>query len=162
MLSDPTLAQELREAMRPLFRRLNAARTMSLGKSGILAQLIEQGPTTASELAASQQITPQAVTAALREMDSAQLIERTPDEVDRRRIWVSITAAGRQRLAADRAAGQAWLDGALTERLDDEERAALRTALPALRALTGERTLSGERTFSGERSVEGTAERTDV
>lgn len=152
MPSDPALARELREALRPLFRRLNSARTMSLGKSGILAQLAEQGRTTASELATSQQITPQAITSALRELEALQLIERTPDDADRRRLWVTITAGGRKRLEADRAAGQSWLDGALAEQLDDTERAALRAALPALRTLTT--------TDTAEHTAEHTAERT--
>lgn len=128
--------------MRPLFRRLNAARTMSLGKSGILAQLAEQGRATASELAVSQQITPQAITSALRELEALELIERAPDDADRRRHWVAITAEGRERLEADRAAGQSWLNGAIAEQLDEHERAALRAAVPALRKLAGEHTVA--------------------
>lgn len=154
MLPDLALAHDLREALRPLIRRLNTARTMSLGKSGILTQLAEQGRTTASELASAQQITPQGVTSALRELESAQLIERAPDNADRRRIWVAITDEGRRRLEADRDAGQRWLHGALAEQLDDEERATLQAAVPALRKLTGERPAG--------HTAENPAGRTDV
>lgn len=109
---------------------------MSLGKAGILTLLAERGRATAAQLATAQQITPQGVTSALNELESQQLIERVPDDVDRRRIWVHVTDEGRRRLEDDRAAGQSWLVDALTERLDDEERRILRAALPVLRKIT--------------------------
>ncbi|GAA1290813.1 hypothetical protein GCM10009590_18780 [Brachybacterium alimentarium] len=133
---DQNVAHELREALRPLYRRLNNARTMSLGKAGILTLLAERGRATAAQLATAQQITPQGVTSALNELESQQLIERVPDDVDRRRIWVHVTEEGRRRLEDDRAAGQSWLVDALTERLDDEERRIVRAALPVLRKIT--------------------------
>ncbi|MFC5319261.1 MarR family winged helix-turn-helix transcriptional regulator [Brachybacterium alimentarium] len=136
MPDDQNVAHELREALRPLYRRLNNARTMSLGKAGILTLLAERGRATAAQLATAQQITPQGVTSALNELESQQLIERVPDDVDRRRIWVHVTEEGRRRLEDDRAAGQSWLVDALTERLDDEERRIVRAALPVLRKIT--------------------------
>ncbi|MGO2046398.1 MAG: MarR family winged helix-turn-helix transcriptional regulator [Brachybacterium tyrofermentans] len=136
MPDDQNVAHELREALRPLYRRLNNARTMSLGKAGILTLLAERGRATAAQLATAQQITPQGVTSALNELESQQLIERVPDDVDRRRFWVHVTEEGRRRLEDDRAAGQSWLVDALTERLDDEERRILRAALPVLRKIT--------------------------
>ena len=140
MTDELNLAGELRESLRPLFRKLNNARTMSLGKSGILAHLAEGGRTTASELAVSLQISPQGVTAALQELANHGLVDRTPDDADRRRIWVHLTEEGRRRLADDREAGQRWLSEAIDTRLDDVERRALLAAVPALRKLTAEPT----------------------
>lgn len=107
-----------------------------MGKAGILTRLTERGRTTAAELATAQQITPQGITSALNELESQQLIERVPDDIDRRRLWVHVTDEGRRRLEDDRAAGQSWLADALAERLDDEERRLLLAAVPVLRKIT--------------------------
>lgn len=140
MLSDHELALELREAIRPLIRRLNNKRTLSLGKSGVLARLSERGRATAAELAAAEQISPQAITSAVRELESLNLVERHTDDVDRRKIWVQLTDDGHRRLDTDREAGQRWLSETLSTRLDTDERAALRAAIPVLRKLSAEPT----------------------
>lgn len=131
----PNLAVEFRSALRPLIRRFNRERTISLGKSGILNRLNEQGPATASELAASERITPQAVAVALRELEALSFVARARDEADRRKVHVQITEKGRVALESEHEAGTRWLADALLERLDDSERAALSSAVPVLRKL---------------------------
>lgn len=132
------LAREFRSALRPLIRRFNKERTVSLGKSGILGRLNEQGPATASELAASERITPQAVAVALRELEELSYVARSRDEADRRRVHVQITEQGRVALNSEHEAGTRWLADALRERLDDTERATLSSAVPVLRKLMRE------------------------
>lgn len=137
-MPDSNLAAEFRSALRPLVRRFNRERTVSLGKSGILNRLNENGPATASELAASERITPQAVAVALRELEELSIVARTRDEVDRRRVQVQITEQGRVALDSEHEAGTRWLADALRERLDDSERATLSSAVPVLRKLMQE------------------------
>lgn len=137
-MPDPNLAAEFRSALRPLIRRFNKERTISLGKSGILGRLNEQGPATASELAASERITPQAVAVALRELDELSFVTRARDDIDRRKVRVQITETGRVALESEHAAGTRWLAEALVERLDDSERATLSAAVPVLRKLMQE------------------------
>ncbi|MDN5806916.1 MAG: MarR family transcriptional regulator [Brevibacterium sp.] len=132
------LAREFRSALRPLIRRFNKERTVSLGKSGILGRLNEQGPATASELAASERITPQAVAVALRELEELSYVARSRDEADRRRVHVQITEQGRVALNSEHEAGTRWLADALRERLDDTERATLSSVVPVLRKLMRE------------------------
>ena len=60
------------------------------------------------------------------------LVSRSPDPDDRRRALVTLTGAGRDRLAAERDAGQDWLARAVATELDDAQRAALATAVPLL------------------------------
>lgn len=127
-----------RDALRPLFRRLTLERTLSLSKTGMLTRLDEHGPATASELAAAEQISAQAVAVALRELADRGFVSRTSDPADRRRVQVSLTDAGRDRLREERARGTRWLDGAIRERLDDADRAALEAVVPVLRRLSGE------------------------
>lgn len=131
------LARDLRDAIRPLWRELNARREMSLVRLGALAQLARGGRATAAQLAHQQHVTPQAMTTVIREFEQAGLVVRIPDAQDRRRVWNEITAAGRAVLAADLATGNSWLEQALGERLDADEQAQIAAVLPLLDKLVG-------------------------
>lgn len=134
--SEPTaLAADLREALRPLWRRFHEHRTLSLGKVGILANLARDGALAATDLAGLERISHQAVANAVRELDELGLVSRNPDPADRRRTLVTITEPGRERLHAERAAGQDWLVHAVTDHLDTDERVALAATVPLLRRL---------------------------
>lgn len=133
---DPALALTLRDALRPLWRRLTAHRTISTGKLGVLAYLAEHGAATSSTLAAAEKISPQAIATAVRELEGLGLIQRTPDEHDRRKVWVALTEAGRERLTTERSFGNDWLERAIAERLTAEEAELLAAAVPVLRKLT--------------------------
>lgn len=133
---DPAqLAADLREALRPLWRRLRAHKTLSMGKVGILFHLEQHGPLAATDLAGLERISHQAVANAVRELQDLGLISRSPDPEDGRRTLVSLTDAGRDRLLAERSAGQDWLATAVADHLDADDRAALAAALPVLRRL---------------------------
>ncbi|WP_091256262.1 MarR family winged helix-turn-helix transcriptional regulator [Arthrobacter sp. ok909] len=90
------------------------------------------------ELASVVHVSPQAISLAARELERLQLVMRVPDAEDRRRAWIELTDAGRQKLAQESAAGQGWLDRAITERLTTEERKALEAVIPILRKLGSE------------------------
>lgn len=129
------LATDLREVLRPLWRRFNSLRTLSAGKVGILSHLERRGPMAATELAGLERISHQAVATAVRELESLSLVTRSPDPADRRRSLVTLTDDGRERLATERSAGQEWLTQALTEELTAPDRATLAAAIPLLRRL---------------------------
>jgi len=130
-----TLAADLREALRPLWRRLSAHKTLSMGKTGILFHLEQRGPLTATDLAGLERISHQAVANAVRELQDLGLVSRTPDPSDGRRTLLALTDAGRDRLTAERAAGQDWLVDAVAGQLHADERATLAAAIPLLRRL---------------------------
>ncbi|MDV6271132.1 MarR family winged helix-turn-helix transcriptional regulator [Rhodococcus globerulus] len=138
MVSEQSTAQELREALRPLWRRLVADRTISLGKVGILAYLSKHGPTTASTLATAEKVSPQAITVTVRELESLGLVARTPDETDRRRTWIALTDEGYTKLAQERSSGVDWLKNAITERLTDDEKKTLDSVIPLLHKLVND------------------------
>ncbi|MDV6281597.1 MarR family winged helix-turn-helix transcriptional regulator [Rhodococcus jostii] len=135
MITEQATAQVLREALRPIWRQLTTGRTISVGKIGVLAYLSKHGQTSASTLAAAEKISPQAIANAVRELESLGLVVRTPDEQDRRRIWIELTDAGRERLAQERSNGLDWLEHAIAERLTDEEKKTLDSVVPILRKL---------------------------
>jgi len=136
--STRSTAQQLRAALHPLWRRLTADRTISVGKLGILGYLAKHGPATASTLSAAEKVTPQAITTAVREMEALGLVARTPDERDRRRIWIELTDTGRARLAKERAIGADWLQEAITARLTSEEEKTLEALIPILHKLVAD------------------------
>jgi DNA-binding MarR family transcriptional regulator len=133
--TDQALTHSLFEALHPLLRQLNAERTISPGKIGVLRHLAERGRATTSELAVVVRVSPQGISLAVRELLGLGLVERAPDAEDRRRVWIEITPAGRQKLALESSAGQGWLDRAVAERLSPDERTSLAAAIPALRML---------------------------
>ena len=135
MITEQATAQVLREALRPIWRLLTSGRTMSVGKIGVLAYLSKHGRTSASTLASSEKITPQAIATAVRELEGLGLVARTPDEQDRRRIWIELTDAGRERLARERSEGLDWLNHAIAERLTADEKRTLDSVVPILRKL---------------------------
>ena len=108
---------------------------MSVGKVGLLRRLEINGPATASELAAGERISPQAVATAVRELEGLGLITRAPQAGDRRRMQIDLTPSGSERLAHERVAGQEWLVRALEVRLSPGERDTLAAAIPLLRRL---------------------------
>jgi DNA-binding MarR family transcriptional regulator len=135
MITEQATAQVLREALRPIWRQLTAGRTISVGKIGVLAYLSKHGRTSASTLATAEKISPQAIANAVRELESLGLVARTPDEQDRRRIWIELTDAGWERLAQERSKGLDWLEQAIAERLTDEEKKTLDSLAPILHKL---------------------------
>lgn len=126
---------ELVAALRPISRRLNTSSTFSPGKMGILGHLAVHGRATTTELAAVIRVSPQAVSLAARELEAMGLLERLPDTEDRRRTWIELTEAGRQRLARERAVGLEWLETAISTRLTADERKALEAVIPLLQKL---------------------------
>lgn len=137
-VDDSAPTAELLETLQPILRRIMVERTLSPGKVGILRHVAVNERASAAELAAAVQVSPQAISLATRELEDLGLIQRVPDETDRRRTWIHPTAAGRQRLAEETQAGRSWLYGALRERLTPVERQTLAEAIPVLRKLTAE------------------------
>jgi DNA-binding MarR family transcriptional regulator len=126
------------DALRPLLRRLDAERTLSPGKLGVLSHLAAHRQAASSELAAVVQVSPQAISLAVGELERLGFVVRVPDDEDRRRTWITLTDEGRQKLAQEMAAGHAWIDRAVAERLTGEERKAMEGAIPVLRKLGSE------------------------
>ena len=129
------LSRDLLAAVQPLLAQVRSRRTLSPGKLGILHHVLTVGRATTSELAAQIQVSPQAISLAAHELETLGLIDRIPDTVDRRRIWIEPTDAGRDRFAQELADGHAWLSHIIGERLTPAEVAALEAAIPVLRKI---------------------------
>ncbi|MEV7663651.1 MarR family transcriptional regulator [Paenarthrobacter sp. NPDC089316] len=135
LVTDTSMTYSFLGALHPLLSRLNADRTISPGKIGVLRHLADYGRATTSELAVAVHVSPQGISLAARELERLRLVVRVPDAEDRRRIWIELTDAGRLKLARESSAGHDWLDQAITQRLTPEERKTLEAVIPVLRKL---------------------------
>lgn len=123
-MEDDQATSILRGVLR-LGRRLRAERpdgTTSLSALSILATLHRRGPMVAVALAAEERLQPQSLTRLIAGLERDGLIERTPNEADRRALVIAPTRQGLAVLAADMSARRRWLERAMTAALTDEER----------------------------------------
>lgn len=112
-------------------RRSATAGGLSTAASSALGRLGREGPQRLTELARAENATQPNMTQLVTRMERAGLVRRTADHTDGRGVLVEATEAGLEVFRRRRAERSKAL-GLLLERLPEEERAAVRTALPAL------------------------------
>jgi DNA-binding MarR family transcriptional regulator len=129
-------ASELRIVLGQLVRRLRAEHTLPLSQGMVLARLDREGPRTTSALAAAERMRPQSMAQTVADLQTAGLVARRPDPIDRRQILIELTDDGRQMLYDDRRRREGWLARAIEAELTDDEQETLIRAVPLLRRLT--------------------------
>jgi DNA-binding MarR family transcriptional regulator len=141
MSEDPDVGQvaaALRVSIGLLLRRLRQVRVegeLTLPESSALVRLDRGGPTTPSELAKLEQISPQSMGATLAALEARGLVERRPDPQDGRRAVLSATEAGRAVLLDKRNARAEQLAQALSAGFTPAELRQLMAAAPLLERL---------------------------
>ncbi len=129
------LASELRVVLGQLLRRLRAEHRFPISQGTVLGRLDREGPRAVSDLAAAERVRPQSMAQTVGDLEDDGLVERRPDPSDGRRASVSLTAAGREALEADRRHREGWLVKAIEEELTPEERRTLGDSVSLLRRL---------------------------
>jgi DNA-binding MarR family transcriptional regulator len=128
-----TLANELRPILLRLNRELRRE-ALSLGISAgqaTLLRTIERTPGIGvCELAAGEGVSPAVISVHVRHLVEAGLVERSAGE-DRRRVGLTVTAAGRRILQSVRSRRNAWLAARL-QALDPDDLHRLEEALEPL------------------------------
>jgi DNA-binding MarR family transcriptional regulator len=134
-LPTAVLAEQLEAAFVVLWGALLARTDGDLSRTGAsVLNTLTDGPRRVTELAASQNVAQPTMTVAVQRLETRGLVTRERAQDDRRATNVVITDEGRAKLAGRHAARAAYLDARLAA-LDDDQRAALQDALPALSAL---------------------------
>ncbi|NDK89155.1 MarR family transcriptional regulator [Gordonia desulfuricans] len=129
------VASDLRLTLGGLIRRLRTIRSPddpSVPETSVLARLDREGPTTAADLARSEQVTPQSMGATITGLLGRELIARQPDPDDGRRVLVHLTPAGCAALTDRRNTRTRALADALGTTLTDDELDTVAAALPLL------------------------------
>ncbi|HEX6498982.1 MAG TPA: MarR family transcriptional regulator [Micromonosporaceae bacterium] len=127
------LAGVLEQLLR-FMRQMATVGDLTMPAASTLASLVREGPQKLTELAHHQGVSQPGMTQLVTRLERDGLVRRTPGCDDRRVVLVEATDAGRDLLTRRRGERAASL-GRLLDRLDDDDRVALRNALPALTRL---------------------------
>ena len=130
-IEDLAVQLERRLAQLTQLLRAQAHRGRSVGSLLVLARLDAGGPQRVTDLAAAERVAQPTMTGLIGRLEADGLVRKTADPADARAVRVELTAAGRDQLAAVRAERAEALQARL-DLLDDDARAALAAALPAL------------------------------
>lgn len=122
---------ERRVALVTQLLRAHVPRGRSVGALLTLRRLDADGPQRVTDLAAAELVAQPTMTALVNRLVQDGLVCKSPHATDARVVLVEITEDGRRQLADLRAARADVLQTRL-DRLDDDARAALAAALPAL------------------------------
>jgi DNA-binding MarR family transcriptional regulator len=106
------------------------------GQLTLLGILVEHEHCTMQELAEHLAVAPSTATAMVKRLLAQGYVERGHDSINWRTVWVKPTEAGRLAASVYHQARLASLQQRL-ERLSEDERASMMTALPALYHLVG-------------------------
>jgi DNA-binding MarR family transcriptional regulator len=129
------LAEQLEAALVVLWADLLAHTDSDLSRTGAsVLNTLRDGPRRITELAAAQNVAQPTMTVAVQRLEARGLVQRERSADDRRATNVVLTDAGAAKLAGRHAARAAALKARLAA-LDDDQRAALDAALPALSTL---------------------------
>jgi DNA-binding MarR family transcriptional regulator len=127
------LATQLERRVARLTQLLRANARSRSGVAALLTlrRLDDEGPLRITDLAAAELVAQPTMTGIVRRLEQDGFVTRTPDPRDARAARIALSDAGRDELAAVRAARAAVLQERL-DRLDDDARAALVAALEPL------------------------------
>ncbi|MFI5934386.1 MarR family winged helix-turn-helix transcriptional regulator [Actinoplanes sp. NPDC051494] len=124
------LAEDLRSAVGDFVRGIRAHDTMPPGQAAALGHLSRAGDLSIADLARHEQVKHQSMTRTVGLLADQGLVTLGAAGHDRRRVVVSLTTTGTERLTAERHSRAERIEAAL-ESLDPEERAIV-ARIPAL------------------------------
>lgn len=130
------LAARLRLVVGRLHRRIRIDGRESIPplQLSALVTVEQHGPLRLSDLARREAVTAPTMSRVLTALDDQGMVVRTPDPQDARSVLITLSDLGGTRVAEVRSQRTALIARRL-DRLDDDQRALLRAALPALEAL---------------------------
>lgn len=131
-------ANDLKVALGRVVRRLrqgHAPGELTLSEVSVLSRLDRYGPATPGSLADGERVRPQALGATIAVLEQRNLVDRTADPADGRRVLMSITDDGRRVLLDRRARSVHAMTTALAEGFTAAEQQQLVAVIPLLERL---------------------------
>lgn len=112
---DPEMVARLRLAIMRLARQLRQQAEADITPSmlSVMATLDTCPPLTLGELAARERVRPPTMTRIVARLDEEGLVERTPDETDKRVSHVTLSSKGKELIKRNRTRKNAYLTGRL-------------------------------------------------
>jgi DNA-binding MarR family transcriptional regulator len=111
---------------------------LSLTERATLGLLYPDNRLAPSDIARTEKVTTQSMSQVISHLAELNYIHRNPSEEDKRKVLLSLTAAGREYVEQLRRDKQEWLAGALRERTTPQEKATLAEALKIIDKLIDE------------------------
>jgi len=139
---DIELAASLRLTIHRLVRLLrretrNDAQ-LSLTERATLGLLYPDNRLAPSDIARSEKVTTQSMSQVINHLAELDYIRRTPSEEDKRKVVLSLTAAGKAYVEQLRKDKQEWMAGALQAKTNPQEKLILQQALQIINKLVDE------------------------
>lgn len=132
------IATELRSVLTRLVRKMRKLSPvdtpLSQTERAVLVSLENQS-LLAAELAVIEKITPQSMGQVITHLNELGLIEKKPSDTDKRKIYLSISALGREMIQQVRHERNEWLSKAITEVCSEQEQEILKAAIGPLAKL---------------------------
>jgi DNA-binding MarR family transcriptional regulator len=115
-----------------LRRETHGEGRLSLTERSVLGTLYQQEELPPSVLAQLEKVTTQSMSQIINNLYELDLIRKTPSGEDKRKVLLSLSAAGRNYVEDNRQRKQEWLARALHEKISAAEKALLKDALHIL------------------------------
>lgn len=132
------IATELRSVLTRLVRKMRKLSPvdtpLSQTERAVLVSLENQS-LLAAELALIEKITPQSMGQVITHLNELGLIEKKPSDTDKRKIYLSISALGKEMIQQVRHERNEWLSKAITEVCSEQEQEILKAAIGPLAKL---------------------------
>ncbi|WP_131537675.1 MarR family winged helix-turn-helix transcriptional regulator [Pedobacter nototheniae] len=132
------LAAQLRPILTRLvrkMRKLSPINTVLSQTERSVLVLLENEKFLSAELAVIEKITPQSMGSVLNHLSGLNLIEKTPSETDKRKIYISISETGKKMIQQVRNERDEWLGKAIAEVCTEKEQEAIGAAIGPLSKL---------------------------
>lgn len=130
------LASTLRSVVsalhKSLRRQMSSVNTYSMTEIETIGHLARSGSLLPTELAALTRIKTQSMSQILKEMEEDRIIKRTPSKEDKRKVYISLTAFGKNLVEKAKYDKDEWLKTAIENTLTEKEKDLLVKVIPVL------------------------------
>ncbi|HEY4785312.1 MAG TPA: MarR family transcriptional regulator [Bacteroidales bacterium] len=118
-----------------LRKQLYSVNTFSMTELETIKHLIHNEALLPTELAALTKIKTQSMSQILKKMEEQEIIQRTPSQDDKRKVYISLSPAGKKMVEKARYEKDEWLKGVIEKSLTDKEKELLVKAMPVLKKI---------------------------
>jgi DNA-binding MarR family transcriptional regulator len=118
-----------------LRRQLQSVSSFSMTELETIRYLIREDKLLPTELAALTKIKTQSMSQILKKLEEQGIIKRTPSTDDKRKVYISLSSAGKKIIEKARYEKDEWLRGVIKHLLTDKEKELLVKALPVLQKI---------------------------
>ena len=138
-MGSPELASELRAVVAALHKGLRKyiaeAKTHSMTELETISLLFRNPSLLPTELAALTRITTQSMSQIISKLEKEGIVQRTPSEDDKRKVYISLADAGKKLVEQAKYDRDEWLANAIERTLTEKEKELIGQVLPVLNKL---------------------------